>query len=89
LISDSSPLQATQLTSLQELDFGFGSGPTAMRWLVTPLASDMAVIRPAMPPYGQGLLIHMALSQRKLQQLRMHALLRELSPDAVFLGDGK
>ena len=58
-----------------------------MRWLVTPFGSDMAVIRPAMPPYSEGLFFHIPLSAHKVRRLQQHPLLQELAPEAKFLGD--
>ncbi|GAB4813746.1 hypothetical protein N2152v2_000792 [Parachlorella kessleri] len=70
----------------KDLDFGFGEGPVAMRWLVTPFGSDMAVIRPAMPPFSEGLFCHIPLSAHKARRLQRHPLLQALAPDARFLG---
>lgn len=71
----------------KELDFGFGAEckSSTVQWLVTPLARDMAVIRPSAAPYPEGLFFHMTLSKIDSQQLRELALFQDLLPEATFL----
>ena len=57
--------------------------------MTAPLASDMAVIRPAQPPYGEGLFLQLSLAQAEARRLRAHPLLHQLVPGAVFLGEGR
>jgi hypothetical protein len=77
------------LPSDAELDFGLGARHLGMRHLTTPLAASMAVVRRAAPPYGEGLFVQMALTAGEGARLRAHPLLRELAPDATWLGGGK
>lgn len=68
------------------LDFGLGVKHLGTRHLTTPLAASMAVVRPAMAPYGEGLFIQMTFTVAQAKQLRQHPLLRALAPDASFVG---
>ena len=70
-----------------DLDFGFDVGckSSTVQWLVTPLARDMAVIRPSAAPCPEGLFFHMTLSNKDSQKLRELPLFSELLPEASFL----
>jgi hypothetical protein len=65
-----------------ELEFT-GTGalvPSAVQWLVTPLARDMNVIR----PYRDGLLFHLALTPKDSKRLRTLPHLEALVPDCTI-----
>lgn len=59
----------------------------AAQWLVTPLARDMAIIRPAMPPYGPGLFVNVAMTEVQSIGIRGHKMLKELVPEGRFVGE--
>ena len=69
------------------LDFGLGEEfkSSTVQWLVTPLARDMAVIRPSASPYPEGLFFHMTLSKKDSKHLRELDLFSKLIPEASFL----
>ena len=72
-----------------ELDFGVGgensNDATYVQWLVTPLARDMNVIRPAAPPFEDGLFFHMALTPQDSTRLRNLSLFKTVLPGATIL----
>ena len=70
------------------LDFGLGAPQLGYRGMTTPLARSMAVVRPAMAPYGEGLFLAVSMTPAQAKRLRAHPLLPALVPDAVFLGGG-
>lgn len=69
----------------QGLDFGLGVKPQGYRSLTYPLARGMAVIRPSMEPYNEGLFLSLSLTSAQFQTLKAHPLLQTLAPDAQFL----
>ena len=69
----------------QGLDFGHGIKPMGYRSLTYPLARGMAVVRPSMEPYSEGLFLSLSLTSAQLQTLKAHPLLPTLVPDAQFL----
>lgn len=73
------------------LDFHLPNGSRAIgyRSLTTPLARSMAVIRPSMRPYGDGLFFQLSVTQLQARRLKGTPLLNSLAPDAVFLGAKK
>ena len=60
--------------------------PLGYRSLTYPLARGMAVIRPSMPPYEEGVFLSLSLTASQLAALKAHPLLPALVPDATFLG---
>jgi len=60
--------------------------PIGYRSLTYPLARGMAVIRPSMPPYEEGLFLSLSLTAQQLAALKAHPLLPALVPEATFLG---
>lgn len=60
--------------------------PLGYRSLTYPLARGMAVIRPSMPPYEEGLFLSLSLTAPQLTALKAHPLLPALVPEATFLG---
>jgi hypothetical protein len=75
------------LPSDAKLDFGLKVKAVGYRSLTLPLARSMAVIRPSMPPYGEGLFLQLALTPAQAKSLRRHPVLASLVPNATFLGD--
>ena len=75
----------------QNLDFGLAGGakPIGYRSLTYPLARGMAVIRPSMVPYGEGLFLSLSLTAAQVKALKEHSLLKTLVPDAQFLGENR
>jgi len=71
------------------LDFGLGVKQEGYRSLTYPLARSMAVVRPAMAPYREGLFMSLSMTTAQAKRLRSHALLPTLAPDAVFLGSSR
>lgn len=69
------------------LDFGIGTQQLGYRSLTYPLARSMAVVRPSMPPYGDGLFLSLNLTPSQAKRLLNHPLLPALVPDAVYLGE--
>jgi hypothetical protein len=63
--------------------------PLGYRSLTYPLARGMAVIRPSMPPYEEGVFLSLSLTAPQLAALKAHPLLPALVPDASFLGKPK
>jgi hypothetical protein len=63
--------------------------PLGYRSLTYPLARGMAVIRPSMPPYDEGLFLALNLTAGQLAALKAHRLLPALVPEATFLGNTK
>jgi hypothetical protein len=49
----------------------------------------MAVIRPSMPPYEEGVFLSLSLTAPQLAALKAHPLFPALVPDAAFLGESK
>jgi hypothetical protein len=74
-----------------ELDFGLRGEDTTdvsmhyVQWLVTPLARDMNVIRPAAPPFDDGVFFHMALTPQDSERLRHISLFKTVLPGATIL----
>jgi hypothetical protein len=72
-----------------ELDFGLGgeksNGARYVQWLVTPLARDMNVIRPAAPPFEDGVFFHMALNPQDSKRLRNLSLFKTVLSGATIL----
>eukprot|EP00887_Chlorella_sp_A99_P004431 scaffold30.g4431.t1 len=70
------------------LDFGFGL-PAWQQWATSPLLEEsMVVIRPAQPPYSEGLFFYVSLTAAQLRRLDAHALLPSLAPTAAWVGAG-
>lgn len=67
-----------------KLDFGVPGLPTCQQWMVSPMATEMVMIRPA----PDGLFFLITLPPRQQQVLHAHPLLAALVPDAAWLGDG-
>ncbi|PSC71001.1 Histone acetyltransferase GCN5 [Micractinium conductrix] len=67
-------------------DLGLGQPATYDRELTYPLAREMAVIRPAVPPYSAGLFVQLCLAPRQVAALKSSALLAQLLPEASFVG---
>ncbi len=63
--------------------------PLGYRSLTYPLARGMAVIRPSMPPYEEGVFLSLSLTAPQLAALKAHPLFPALVPDAAFLGESK
>lgn len=74
------------MSSDKQLDFGNGSGPIGYRNLTLPLARSMAVIRPALLPYEEGLFMQLSVTPKQAKALKSHPALAKLVPNAVFLG---
>lgn len=74
------------LPSDTQLNFGEGLKPIGYRNLTLPLARSMTVVRPALPPYSDGLFMQFAVTPQQAKSLRRHPALHKLIPDASFLG---
>ena len=71
---------------LQKLELGLGRPPAFSHPLSYPRSPGMAIIRPAAPPYSDGLFVSMCLPRKAAAALRRHPLLPALLPEARWVG---
>ena len=79
-------LRGPPSTVLQGAGLLQGEPPAFDREFTFPVAGKMAVIRPVVPPYSNGLFVQLCLTPKQAMRLEGSGLLAQLLPEASFVG---